>query len=432
MRPETLPKLEVRALGVQVQLEFGEERRKTVRIVDFDLGAAPEFQPQAVVARFARQTAHEQTLRVELVHGNELSLAGNVRSGSLRQKRAHFPFATFRTMWPKEAEGIAVPSSDNCFPLARRHRSLLWQGMDSELSKASLHVHLEGSVWPETLLEIDPALTPEEIQANMPRGSFAAFIESYIWLTRRLQTPEHYALAARHLLNRLAAEGVRYAEITLSAGVILWRKQDLAAIYDAIWAESRRAPFPVLWIPDATRQFGAEAAMEVARFAAQRRDRGVVAFGIGGDEARGPAEWFADVYLFCRDSGLHLTCHAGETVGPESVRAALAIGAERIGHGITAAEDPALLSELRERGIPLEICPSSNVCTGAVASLDVHPLRRLWDAGVPIVLDSDDPALFDTSIGREYEIAATQFGFSDEELRRLAANSFKYAFRRNL
>jgi adenosine deaminase/aminodeoxyfutalosine deaminase len=332
-------------------------------------------------------------------------------------------------VWPKEAEGIAVPSSNNRFPLAWRHRSLLWQGMDTALSKASLHLHLEGAIWPETLLEIDPSLTMDEIRANMPRGSFAAFIESYIWLTRRLQVPEHYALATRHLIDRLAAEGVCYGEITLSAGVILWRKQDLAAIYDAIWAESQRGPFPVYWIPDATRQFGAEAAMEVARFAVERRDRGVVAFGIGGDEARGPAELFADVYRFCRENGLHLTCHAGETVGPESVRAALAIGAERIGHGINAVDDPALLEELRERDIPLEICPTSNVCTGAVASLDVHPLRQLWDAGVPMVLDSDDPALFDTSIGREYEIAAARFGFSEEELRRLAANSFRYAFR---
>jgi len=302
--------------------------------------------------------------------------------------------------------------------------------MDKALSKASLHVHLEGAIWPETLLEMEPSLSMDEIRANMPRGSFKAFIESYIWLTRKLQAPEHYALATRRLTERLATEGVRYAEITLSAGVILWKKQDLRAIWDAIWEESRRAAFPVFWIPDAIRQFGAEAAMEVARFAVERRDEGVVAFGIGGDEARGPAEWFREVYRFCRENGLHLTCHAGETAGPESVRAALEIGAERIGHGITAVADPALLAELRERDVPLEICPTSNVCTGAVASLDVHPLRRLWDAGVPMVLDSDDPALFDTSISGEYEIAAAKFGFSNEELRQLAENSFRYAFRR--
>jgi adenosine deaminase/aminodeoxyfutalosine deaminase len=298
-----------------------------------------------------------------------------------------------------------------------------------ELEKASLHVHLEGAIWPETLMQIDPSLTAKEIRANMPRGTFAQFIESYIWLTRRLTEPEHYALATRHLLSRLAAEGVRYAEITLSAGVILWKGQDLGRIYDAIWEESQRSPFPVFWIPDGTRQFGVGAAMQVAQFAVERRECGVVAFGIGGDEARGPAEWFADVYRFCRDNGLHLTCHAGETVGAESVRAALAIGAERIGHGISAVDDPVLMAELRERDIPLEVCPTSNVCTGAVSSLEAHPLRRLFDAGVPIVLDSDDPALFDTSIGQEFEIAGKKFGFTEEELARLATNSFRYAFR---
>jgi adenosine deaminase/aminodeoxyfutalosine deaminase len=298
-----------------------------------------------------------------------------------------------------------------------------------ELPKASLHVHLEGAIWPETLMEIDPSLTREEIRANLPGGSFANFIQSYIWLTRRLTEPEHYALATRDLLRRLATEGVRYAEITLSAGVILWKGQDLDRIYDAIQAECRRCAFPVFWVPDAIRQFGPEPAMQVARFAAEHRENGVVAFGIGGDEARGPAEQFADVYRFCRENGLHTTCHAGETLGPESVRAALAIGAERIGHGISAVNDTALMAELRERDIPLEICPTSNVCTGAVASLEVHPLRRLFDAGVPIVLDSDDPALFGTTISHEYEIAAAKLGFTEEELSLLATNSFRYAFR---
>ena len=294
------------------------------------------------------------------------------------------------------------------------------------MRKAELHLHLEGSIGPETLLAIDPSLAREEIEANLTCRTFDEFLRGYVWVNRRLQTPEHYAIATRHLLERLAAEEVTYAEITLSAGVILWKEQDLAAIYEAIWKETQQSSVKAFWIIDAVRHFGAEAGMRVAKFAVERREDGAVAFGIGGDEARGPAEWFRDAFAYARDGGLHLTCHAGETTGPESVWAALEIGAERIGHGIAAARDPALLSTLRERNIPLEICISSNVCTGVVASVEEHPVRKIYDAGVPIVLNTDDPAFFRTTLAREYEIAARVFGLPEDEL---AANSFRYGFR---
>ena len=295
------------------------------------------------------------------------------------------------------------------------------------MRKAELHVHLEGSLEPETLLEIDPQLTREEIAAHMPgQRTFEAFIESYIWVNRRLSAPEHYALATRHLLQRLAAQDVGYAEITLSAGVILWKKQDLGAIYDAVWEETQRAAVRAFWILDAVRQFGAEAAQPVVEFAMRRQNQGVVAFGIGGFEERGPAEWFDGCFREARQGGLHLVAHAGETVGPESIRTALRIGAERIGHGMTAARDPALLAELAERRIPLEVCISSNVCTGVVASLGEHPVRRIWEAGVPVVLNTDDPALFFTTLDKEYEIAGREFGLPVEEL---AEASLGYGFR---
>ncbi len=292
--------------------------------------------------------------------------------------------------------------------------------------KAELHVHLEGSIEPETLLAIDPSLTLEEIAAHMPQEpTFEAFIQSYIWVNRRISTPAHYALAARHLLASLAAQGVEYAEITLSAGVILWKNQDLPAIYDAIWRETQASPVKAYWILDAVRQFGPDSAVPVLEFALSRRDYGVVAFGIGGAEERGPAHWFADVYRQARAGGLRLVAHAGETVGPESIWAALDIGAERIGHGITAAADPKLLAHLRDQQIPLEICISSNLCTGAVRSLQEHPVRRIFDAGVPIILNTDDPAMFRTSLTREYELAANAFGLPVDEL---ARESFRYAF----
>ena len=291
--------------------------------------------------------------------------------------------------------------------------------------KAELHVHLEGSIEPETLLEIDSGLDRAEIESNLKCSSFAEFLQGYIWITSKMQTPEHYAIATRHLLERLAAQNVTYAEVTLSAGVVLWKKQDLAAVYEAVWNESQQSRVRTRWILDAIRQFGPEHGREVAEFAVSRRGDGVIAYGIGGDEVRGPAEWFRDVFAYARDGGLRLVCHAGETAGPESIWAALAIGAERIGHGIAAAQDQALMSRLRELDIPLEVCISSNLCTGVVASLEEHPVGRLHQAGVPITINPDDPSFFRTSLDREYGLAERVFGLSAD---RLAAASFRYAF----
>jgi aminodeoxyfutalosine deaminase len=300
-----------------------------------------------------------------------------------------------------------------------------YYGREVSVEKAELHVHLEGSIEAETLMAIDPSVSRAEIEANLYGRTFEEFLRGYIWVTKRLRTPEHYAIATRDLLDSLASQCVTYAEITLSAGVVLWKDQDLAAVYDAVWRESQRSRVKTFWILDAVRHFGAEPGLRVAEFAVTRRDQGVVAFGIGGDEARGPAELFRDVFAFARDGGLRLVCHAGETTGPESIWAALAIGAERIGHGIAAVDDPALMAKLRESNVPLEVCISSNVSTGVVASLEAHPVRRLYDAGVPIVLNTDDPAFFRTSLTREYELARDVFGLPLEEL---AANSFRYAF----
>src|SRR5207248_3981110 len=158
----------------------------------------------------------------------------------------------------------------------------------ASLDKAELHLHLEGTVDAETLKELDPALTDAEIAQALAYTDFAGFIQSYVWVNRKLRSPADYALIARRLFERLAVENVGYVEVTLSAGIVLWKEQDLAAVFDALTNESTRSPVPVRWILDATRQWGAAAAAPVFEFAAERMSDSVVAIGIGGFEAEGP------------------------------------------------------------------------------------------------------------------------------------------------
>ena len=295
-------------------------------------------------------------------------------------------------------------------------------------SFAELHLHLEGSVEPETLREIDPSVTLEEIAAATSYSDFDGFIQSYIWVNRRLQTPAHYAIAARRLFEKLHSESISYAEVTLSVGMMLWKGQDAAAIYEAVQREALCARLGVRWILDAVRQFGADAARPVFELAAQRVHVGVVAVGLGGFEAGAPASDFAELYNQARDRGLHTVCHAGETTNAQNVWDALSVGAERIGHGIRAVEDPKLMEHLRNKNIPLEICISSNVRTRAVSSFEAHPVRKLFDAGVPIILNTDDPALFGCTLASEFCLARERFGFSEEELDVIARWGFEFSF----
>lgn len=317
------------------------------------------------------------------------------------------------------------------------------EALISALPKVELHLHLEGSVRPETLRELSRTKSRLEketegwISRRTRRGfrysSFKDFLNAFKLVALLLETPSDYALVTTRLLEWLAAQNVKYAEITLSAGVLLWKKQSVPAIFEAV-AQATSEAGPRLgiranWIFDAIRQFGAIHAREVLRWAAHFREAGVVAFGIGGDEEGGPAELFAEVYREARDQGLHLTAHAGETVGPESIRDAVELlGAERIGHGLTAARDPAVLRLLRDRHIPLEVCPTSNVCTGVLARIEDHPLPRFLRSGLVVTLNSDDPAMFGTSLEREFALGVRAFGLGEADILQLSENAIRSAF----
>jgi len=311
------------------------------------------------------------------------------------------------------------------------------------LPKAELHLHLEGSIRPATAVELAARhavrLTEAEVGEKYRFADFAGFLEAYKWVTSFLRAPADYALLIERLAEELIPQNVLYAEVTLSAGVMLWRGQDveanLAAIQDA-GETARRRGLRLQWIPDATRQFGPAEAMRIARHAARAKGAGVVAFGMGGDELSIPAERFREAYEYAGGEGLHRVAHAGEIGGPEEIRAAIdLLGAERIGHGIAAAQDADLLATLAERRIPLEVCPTSNLRTGALAKqlggstarIEDHPLRWLAAAGVPVVLSTDDPAMFHTSLDEEYELGS-HLGFSAAEMAAIAENSFEHAF----
>lgn len=309
------------------------------------------------------------------------------------------------------------------------------------LPKAELHVHLEGSIEPSTLVELAArhgvSLTVEAASAHYAPGDFAKFIESFKWVTSWLREPADYALIARRFAESLRGQNVLYAEVTLSIGIMLRRKQDPEANFSALREAASQVPgIRLAWIFDAVRQWGANAATEVAQIAAQLRSPDVVAFGIGGDELAFPASEFRQVYEYAASEGLHRLIHAGEIGGPGSVRDAVEIlGAERIGHGIGAMRDERTMDFLAARGIPLEVCLTSNLRTGALArqlgrhsaGYEQHPLASLFRRGIPVTLSSDDPAMFETTLNTEY-LQARRMGLATSELVRIAQASFEHSF----
>ena len=311
------------------------------------------------------------------------------------------------------------------------------------LPKAELHLHLEGTILPATLVELsqrhDAApLTLEQAKELYVFHDFTGFLDSFRAVTRLLTDPEDYELAAWRMTEHLASQGVVHAEVNVSVGVIyMWRNHDPAA-FEPIFAGLERAReraaqelgLTLFWIFDAVRHFTLPEAERVFRKAIEMHPDypSIIAIGLGGDERRTASEPFQAIFAEAAAAGLRLTNHAGETTGSGAIWEALRIGSERLGHALSAAQDSGLMLELKERQIPLELNLTSNVRTGVCRSYADHPLREFFDRGLLVTLNSDDPAFFGSDLANEFLLAHTEHGFTRDELRQLAANSFRASF----
>jgi aminodeoxyfutalosine deaminase len=285
------------------------------------------------------------------------------------------------------------------------------------LPKAELHVHHVGSASPRIVSDLaarHPGVVPsdpEELRKFYEFRDFAHFIEVYLAVVDLIKTAEDVRLLTYEVAREMSDQQIRYAELTctpytsVATGIPIEAYTE--AIEDARVAAERDFGLVLRWIYDIPGEFGVPAAEATLGYALDHRVDALVGFGLGGPEVGVPRPQFQPHFEVARAAGLRSVPHAGETTGPETIWDALRLlGAERIGHGTTAVQDPALLAHLAETGIPLEVCPSSNIATRAVSTLEEHPITAFRDAGVTVTVNSDDPPMFGTSLNREYEIAA--------------------------
>ncbi|MFG3258913.1 adenosine deaminase [Streptomyces sp. NPDC048172] len=298
-----------------------------------------------------------------------------------------------------------------------------------ELPKAHLHLHLDGSLRRSTVEEI-AAAEGREVPWPSGYGSFAHFMETITAAAACLRDEEDVRRAVREIVEDAGAAGAVWLELSVWPGLFQGRLGDyasaVAVVLEAGREAAERSGVGFGLIAAANRGLGADDALAVAEVAAECAGRDVVGFGLDGDEAAAPAAWFGRPFDIAREAGLLSVPHAGEIAGPESVRAALdVLGADRVLHGVRAIDDPALVGELAARGTALDVCLTSNALLGVYDPVAANPLPALLDAGVRCSLNADDSLLFDTHLVREYELARSVLGLSDERLAALAAVSIE-------
>jgi adenosine deaminase len=299
------------------------------------------------------------------------------------------------------------------------------------LPKVHLHVHLEGAMRLSTVREL--AARGGSDAPSVGFVDLTGFFVAYQRVRECLREPEDFRRIALELCQDEAAQGVRYAEVTFNPAFHALRLDDwdmpLASILDGLTQGEEEFGITCRLILDHSRRRPLELAEQTLAVALRYRERGVIGLGLGGPEAAFPPEPYARVFEAAVDGGLHSLPHAGEEGGPSSIRGALqALRAERLGHGVRVLEDADLVAEVRERGIPLEVCPSINVMTGIFPSLRDHPLPRLLDAGLVVTLNADVPMMIATPLAREYELARDAFGFDDAALAAIARTGADAAF----
>ncbi|MCW2772531.1 MAG: adenosine deaminase [Nocardioides sp.] len=318
-------------------------------------------------------------------------------------------------------------------------------GFIARLPKAELHVHHVGSASPRIVSELaerHPGTVPSDpdtLREFFAFRDFAHFIEVYLAVVDLIRTPEDIRYLTYEVAREMATgQGLRYAELTCTPytsvrpdepGMGMPIEAYTDAIEDARVAAERDFGLVLRWIYDIPGESGVPAADATLDYALHHRTDALVGFGLGGPEIGVPRPQFQPHFDGARAAGLHSVPHAGETTGPETVWHALRLlGAERIGHGTSSAQDPELLAHLAATGVPLEVCPSSNIATRAVATLDEHPIRAFRDAGVTITVNSDDPPMFGTTLNREYEIAADLLGLDETGVADLARTAVRASF----